>query len=79
MLRPPFPATVWRVVGLAYHKQKSALGTTVLWGIAGPGGRPDNEMFNGMTIMDTAPTALHAIDVPVPGGMQGRVIFEAFQ
>lgn len=60
------------------HTANIPQNTTIPWVMAGPGVRSDHEIF-GMTVMDTAPTALYAIDVPVPGGMQGRVLYEAFE
>jgi predicted AlkP superfamily phosphohydrolase/phosphomutase len=50
-------------------------GIVALWG---PGVRPGTKL-HGAQIVDLAPTILALLDVEIPGGMDGRVLSEAFE
>lgn len=51
---------------------------TIPWIMAGPGVKQNYAITGPVSTMDTAATALYLLGVPVPEGMMGRVIEEAF-
>jgi hypothetical protein len=61
------------IVGLSGHHRPD--GVLIL---AGPGVRPGVHLDEA-SILDLAPTALHALGVAVPREMDGRVLAEAFE
>jgi predicted AlkP superfamily phosphohydrolase/phosphomutase len=61
------------IAGLSGHHRLE--GVVIL---AGAGVQPGTQL-HGASILDMAPTILHALDVAVPEGMDGRVLQEAFQ
>jgi predicted AlkP superfamily phosphohydrolase/phosphomutase len=60
------------IIGLSGHHRPDGLLI-----VAGPGIRPGTQL-EGASILDLAPTILHALDVPVPHDLDGRVLAEAF-
>jgi predicted AlkP superfamily phosphohydrolase/phosphomutase len=60
------------IIGLSGHHRLDGL---VI--LAGAGVKPGLEL-DGATILDLAPTILHALGVPVPEELDGRVLSEAF-
>lgn len=46
--------------------------------LSGPGVR-ENVALAGASILDVTPTLLHALDLPVPTNVDGRVLLEAFE
>jgi predicted AlkP superfamily phosphohydrolase/phosphomutase len=60
------------ITGLSGHHRPE--GILIL---AGAGVRPGTHL-DGASILDLAPTILHAMDVPVPDELDGRVLREAF-
>ena len=61
------------ITGLSGHHRLD--GIVIL---AGPGVKPDTRL-EGAEILDLAPTILHAMGVPVPAELDGRVLREAFE
>ena len=60
------------------HGTSSAEDMTIPWVIAGPWVAPGIEITAPVRIYDTAATALWALGLPLPEGMAGRPIKEAF-
>jgi predicted AlkP superfamily phosphohydrolase/phosphomutase len=60
------------ITGLSGHHRPDGLLI-----VAGPGIEPGTQL-EGASILDLAPTILHALDVPVPHDLDGRVLAEAF-
>ncbi len=82
---PYFPANgmgdaVFRDVSISPHEMKSGQhrmdGMLVL---SGAGRFRAAAQVSGATVMDVAPTLLHAMGLPVPLGLDGRVLSEAFE
>ena len=46
--------------------------------VAAGGPRAAGRQIDGATIVDVAPTVLHLLGLPVPAGLEGRVLAEAF-
>jgi predicted AlkP superfamily phosphohydrolase/phosphomutase len=61
------------IVGLSGHHRPDGL---VI--LAGPGVKPGFELESS-SILDLAPTILHALDVAVPSDLDGRVLSKAFE
>jgi predicted AlkP superfamily phosphohydrolase/phosphomutase len=55
--------------------EHSLFGTLILWGHGVKGGH----VLSDAEIIDLAPTILHVMGQPIPSGMDGRVIGEAFE
>ncbi len=69
-----------RRIDTAYAKRTHPMGTHHPDGILiarGPGIR-HNESVDRVSILDVAPTALYAMDIPIPADLQGRVLQELF-
>jgi hypothetical protein len=60
------------ITGLSGHHRPDGLLI-----VAGPGIRPGVQL-EGASILDLAPTILHALDLSVPHDLDGRVLAEAF-
>ena len=60
------------IIGLSGHHRPD--GVVIL---SGAGVKPDTQLA-GASILDLAPTILHAMGVAVPGELDGRVLSEAF-
>jgi predicted AlkP superfamily pyrophosphatase or phosphodiesterase len=52
---------------------------TIPWILSGPGVRQGCQLNGGVSILDTAPTLAHLMDLPAPAAWQGRVIEEALE
>lgn len=51
---------------------------TIPWMIAGPGMRAGHRLSTAVSLLDTAPTIAHLLDVPAAKDWEGRVVSEAF-
>lgn len=60
------------------HGQNNPEDMTIPWILAGPGVKPNYAITGAVSTMDTAATALYLLGLPVPEGMVGRVVAEAF-
>ncbi|MDD9266866.1 alkaline phosphatase family protein [Paenibacillus sp. GCM10023248] len=54
------------------HGSDDPLDMTIFWGCRGPGIRPAADL-TGLSIMDTAAVALHALGLPIPGDWDGKL------
>ena len=61
------------------HGTSRAEDTTIPWIIAGPGVRRGHGLAADVRIQDTAATAAWALGLPLPEGMSGRPVLEAFE
>ncbi|HSH04027.1 MAG TPA: alkaline phosphatase family protein [Anaerolineae bacterium] len=48
------------------------------WFLAGPGIRTNQELTTPITLLDTAPTIAHLLDLPQPAEWEGQVVTAAF-
>lgn len=60
------------------HGSRSAQDMTIPWIVAGPAVMAGVELVEGVSVMDTAITALWAMALPLPDEPDGRPIIEAF-
>lgn len=61
------------------HGSSRAEDTTIPWIVAGPGVRRGHGLAADVRVQDTAATALWALGLPLPEGMSGRPLLEAFE
>ena len=61
------------------HGDDSSLDRTIPWLAVGPGVPPDEILFRDVNTYDTAATALHALELPIPEVWDGQPILEIFQ
>lgn len=60
------------------HGQNIPEDMTIPWIVAGPGVKPNYAITGAVSTLDTAATALYLLGLPVPEGMVGKVVLEAF-
>lgn len=60
-----------------HHGTDAPEDLTIPWILAGPGVRSGHEIAGPVRIIDTAPTLLHLLGLPIPEHMTGRVVAEA--
>lgn len=60
------------------HGSSRAEDMTIPWIVAGPGVIPGTSLASPVTVYDTTATALWALGLPLPEGMDGNPVLEAF-
>jgi len=60
------------------HGSRSEQDRTIPWIVSGPGVVPGMALGEGVSVVDTAATALWSMGLPLPEGMDGRPVAEAF-
>ena len=61
------------------HGSESLQDTTVPWLAIGPGISPDRSLATNISTVDTAATALYALNLPIPPEWDGRPVLEIFE
>jgi hypothetical protein len=61
------------------HGSDSAEDTTIPWLAVGPGAPPDATLTSPIITYDTAATALHALNLPIPDSWDGHPVLEIFR